>query len=64
MLTSADASATNARKHAERAVFVASAKTNSMDFVPNRNGVLLEPHVVVARVKAIMQVGRRRNGNG
>jgi len=36
-------------KHAERAVFVASAKINSMDFVPNRNGVLLEPHVVVAR---------------
>jgi hypothetical protein len=31
---------------------VASAKLISMDYIPNRNGVLLEPHVVVARLKA------------
>jgi len=35
-----------------------------MDYIPNRNGVLLEPHVVVARLKANKKVRRRRNGNG
>jgi hypothetical protein len=35
-----------------------------MDYIPNRNGVLLELHVVVARLKANNKVRRRRNGNG